>query len=465
MTTRRELLKSLVALPVAGSVPLTLKPARASAAASNTGTDAMAWRNWSGLQVAHPQRRAAPASVEELRQLLADTTGVVRPVGAGHSFTALMNTDETLVSLDRMQGLIDYDNDTHQATLAGGTRLFNAGRELDEIGQAFPNMPDIAEQSLAGALGTATHGTGAGLGCMPAYVEGLTLLTADGTTIECDADTRPEIFQAARVNLGALGFLTEVRLQNQPSYRLEKTLDWRPIDDILAEADRLADRHRNFEFFYLPFSGWGFVDIQDITEAELQATEQTDQNEGLYTLQSIRDWLSWSPRLREFAMGMYLRTLPTEYSVAPSWETYTHSRAVRFNEMEYHLPREDGLKAFREIRELIETQFPDVFFPIEVRYVQADNIWLSPFYRQDSISIAVHRYYAEDHRPLFEAIEPIFRRYGGRPHWGKLHSLEGRELAELYPHWEDFQDIRRQLDPEGRFLNPYLRQLFALKEA
>ena len=465
MTTRRQLLKALAVLPAAGSIPVALRPAPAQAAPSGDGSQAMAWRNWSGLQVAHPRHRAAPKDKDELRTLITKSQGVIRPIGAGHSFTPLMNTDETLVSLDRMQGLLDYDNRTQQATVAGGTRLFNLGRELEEIGQALPNMPDIAEQSLAGALGTATHGTGAELGAMPAYVEELTLMTADGSEISCSRHNNADLFQAARVNLGALGFITAVRLQNKPAYRLEKTLDWRPIEDILAESEQLADRHRNFEFFYIPFSGWGFVDMQDLTEAEPTATETTDQNEGLYTLQRIRDWLSWSPRLREFSMGLYMRTLPTEYSVAPSWETYTHTRAVRWNEMEYHLPREDGLKAFREIRTLIEEQFPEVFFPIEVRYIKQDDIWLSPFFEQDSISIAVHRYYAEDHRPLFEAIEPIFRRYGGRPHWGKLHSLKGDELAALYPHWNDFLDVRQQLDPKGRFLNSYLRELFDLKEA
>jgi len=466
MISRRQLLKFAAALPVVklAGAGAPIKQARAAEATARPASNVIPWRNWSGLQVAHPRQRVAPASIEDLQQLVAEASGgVVRPVGAGHSFTPLMNTDDVLLSLDRIQGLVDYDNENHTAVMEAGTRLYNAGELLDEVGQAFPNMPDIAEQSLAGAFGTATHGTGAGLGCMPVYVNGLELITADGERVYCDADTRPDLFQAARVNLGALGVLSRVHLQNRPSYRLERTLEWQPIEEILAEADALADRHRNFEFFYIPFSGWGFMDRQDITDAEIRLSEDhTDQNEGVYTLQSLRDWLGWSSRLRGFAMDMYMRRLPAEHTVLPSWQTYTHTRAVRFNEMEYHLPREEGLKAFREIREVLEKNFPEVFFPFEVRWVQADDIWLSPFYRRDCISIAVHRYYDEDHTAFFKAVEPIFRRYGGRPHWGKLHSLGPQELAALYPHWDDFLEVRQAMDPEGRFLNTYLRELFGV---
>ena len=463
MTTRRQLLKAMAALPAAGSVPALLQPPVASARA-DTASGGL-WRNWSGLQRADPATQAAPAGMEELRSLIAKTAGTIRPVGSGHSFTPLMTTDDVMVNMGRFQGISSHDDGARTATLGAGTSLIIAGSQLEGINQAFPTMPDFAGQTLAGALATATHGSGAQLQCMSGYVEGLSLLTASGEHLSCDADNNPELFQAARVNLGALGVVTDVRLRNDPSYRLEKTLEWHPIETILDQADEQADQHRSFEFFYIPFSGWGFTTVQDKTEAAPTDSEKTDQNEGLHTLRQLRDWLSWAPWLRGFGMDMYFRTLPSEYSVASSWQSYSHSRQVRFNEMEYHLPRETGLQAFREIRERVERDFPEVFFPMEIRYVKADDIWLSPFQHQDCISIAVHRHHAEDHRPLFEAVEPIFRRHGGRPHWGKLHSLKAGELKALYPNWKDFLAVREELDPAGRFLNPYLRNLFGLEGA
>jgi FAD/FMN-containing dehydrogenase len=204
----------------------------------------------------------------------------------------------------------------------------------------------------------------------------------------------------------------------------------------------------------------GFTDVHDLTGDPVGSTETIDGNEGVMELKIARDWLEDFPRLRELVLGGYMRTLADEVTVESSWKNYTSERNVRFNEMEYHLPREYGLQALREIRTALEARHHEVFFPIEVRYVKADNIWLSPFYQRDTCSIAVHRYFEEDYAPYFKTIEPILRKYHGRPHWGKLNTLQRSDFKKLYPHWGDFAKVRRQMDPEGRFLNPYLAGLF-----
>jgi len=121
---------------------------------------------------------------------------------------------------------------------------------------------------------------------------------------------------------------------------------------------------------------------------------------------------------------------------------------------------ENGIAAFKEIRTLIERDFHEVFFPMEVRFIKSDDIWLSPFFGRDSMSIAVHRYFNEDYQPLFKAVEPILQKFGGRPHWGKINTMQADKLEQHYSHWNDFKEVRRQLDPEGKFLNPYLKSIF-----
>lgn len=456
MMQRRDMLTALVATALGSQLaPL---PALAQ---SPAGERRIPWRNWSGLQQCFPAVRTAPANLAELQALLASTRGVVRPVGAGHSFTPLVPTDDTIVSLSRFSGVVDHDEPGQQATILAGTRLGDIGEPLSERGQALINMPDIDQQSLAGCLGTATHGTGAGLMCLSAYVTSLQLVTAGGDILECSADSNGEIFEAARVSMGTLGIITQVRMQNQAPYRLRRERVFRDIEEILDIAQDLADRHRNFEFYYIPFSGMGWTDVHDLTDEPYQATEKTDDNEAAMALKTARDWLSWSPALREVILGGYARTLSPEVTVERSWKNYATERNVRFNEMEYHLPRETGLQALREIREVLESRHHEVFLPLEVRFVKGDSLWLSPFTGRDAISIAVHRFFEEDFEPFFETIEPIFRKYQGRPHWGKLHSLGRDELRALYPHWDDFVAVRRKLDPGGRFLNDYLRKLFA----
>jgi len=451
---RRNVLQALVAAAGASALPL------AARAEQKPAPRRLPWRNWSGSQECLPAARVAPASVAELQELVAGATGTVRPVGAGHSFTPLVPTDGTIVSLARLSGVVSHDPESVQATLWGGTRLGEIGKPLDDLGQALINMPDIDEQALAGCLATATHGTGANLGCIPTFVRSLQLVDGRGELIECDADNNPEVFQAALVSLGALGIITQVRLQNVAPYRLRRETVWREFEEILEIADDLADRHRNFEFFYIPFSGMGFTDSHDLTDEPTGSTDKTDPNEGTEDLKLARDWLERTPKIRELVLSGIISTLDDEVSIERSWKNYASERNVRFNEMEYHLPREHGLAAMKEIRTALESNHPEVFFPIEFRYIKGDDIWLSPFHGRDTCSIAVHRYFEEDFQPYFRTIEPIFRKYGGRPHWGKLNTLDREALRALYPRWDDFSAVRRELDPEGRFLNPYLRSLF-----
>ena len=244
MINRRNMMQLLIASAVGGA---TLSPGGLISAAS-ASSRRLPWRNWSGSQHCEPLARKAPASVAELQELISSATGTIRPVGAGHSFTPLVPTDGTIVSLSRLSGLVDHDPENLQATLWAGTRLGDIGQPLEDIGQALINMPDIDEQALAGCLATATHGTGANIGGMPTFVKSLELVTASGELLRCDAENNSEVYEAARVSLGALGVLTQVTLQNVAPYRLRRETVWRDFDEILEDrceprsADRTTDR-------------------------------------------------------------------------------------------------------------------------------------------------------------------------------------------------------------------------------
>ncbi len=451
MQTRRTFLQQLMGAAAVMAAPTSLLA---------SGSAALPWRNWSGSQVCYPNQRSAPATLGDLQTLLSEAKGIIRPVGSGHSFMPLVPTDDTIVSLSRLSGLVKTDTENQQATVWAGTRLGELGEPLAQQGQALYNMPDIDEQSVAGAIATATHGTGQDLTCMSSYVAGLQLVTASGDIIECSATKNPDVFNAARVNLGALGIVSQVTFQNQGLYKLKRETTWLPIEEILENAETLASNNRNFEFYFIPFTGMGFIDVQNITDEPVTATEKLDQNDGAEDLKTARDLLSWSPKLRELVLGTYMKTLPKEVIVANSWQNYASERNVRFNEMEYHLPRENVIAAFKEIRSVVETQFPEVFFPFEVRFIKSDDIWLSPFNGRETASIAVHRFHKEDYHAMFAAIEPIMQKYQGRPHWGKLNTMNKQQFAAHYAHWNDFKEVRHQLDPQGRFLNPYLASIF-----
>ena len=418
------------------------------------------WSNWSGIAHSYPEKRGAPKSEEELLSILTRAPAPVRPVGSGHSFTALVPTDGTLLTLDGMAGLVSHDAATNRATVRGGTRLADLGPALAAVGQEMVNLPDINKQSIAGAIGTGTHGTGRGIQAMHGSVVAMRIATPTGEVIDCDAVTRPEVFNAARVGLGAFGVVTQVTLQNQPLNRILKRTEVRPTEEVLEDWPALRQRHRNVEFYVLPFTGHSVVISNDVTDRPVKPRGPDADTETLMGLKQLRDWFEFAPSLRRKLAAEELAKIPPEEVVDEGWKLLSNERPVRFNEIESHLPIEAQVPALREVLSAIETHRKDVFFPIEVRVIAADDAWLSPFYGRESGSIAVHAYYREEHDFFFSIVEPIFRRHGGRPHWGKLHSLKARDLALLYPRWKEAGEVRRALDPEGRMLNDYLKGIF-----
>ena len=459
--TRRALLRSAAAGALASVLPgRTLSAAEApEGPPSFEPGGPLAWRNWAGNQSCLPEARLAPASEDELAATLARARGVVRPAGTGHSFSPLVPTDGTLLFADLLSGVVAADAERLQAEVWAGTRLHALGLALAGVGQAMPNLSDIDYQTLGGALATATHGTGATLGPLGAGVIGLTLATPRGELVECDATREPELFAAARTSLGALGMLTRVRLQNRALYRLEERIAFEMLEDVLDEVDRHRRENRHFEMLPIPHSGVALVVTTNETteEPDLPGREDPYAIETLETLFRFTHPIPWlGPALYDLA----LEAQETGVRRGPSYRVLAHHRIVRFREMEYTMPAEAGPACLREVLRTIRERDLPVYWPLEYRYVRSDDAWLSMFHERDGCSISVHQGAELDPRPFFDVVEPIFWKYDGRPHWGKLHSLDGGRLAALYPRWRDFQEVRRELDPEGRLLNAHLHTLF-----
>lgn len=418
------------------------------------------WRNWSGVQHAYPAARLAPKDEDQLAAALRAAPSPIRPVGAGHSFTALAPTDGALISLDTLAGIVGWDGD--EAIVRAGTRLGALGPMLAEKGRALASLPDINKQSLGGALGTATHGTGAMIQALHGGVTGLRLVTPSGKVIDADAQRNAEVFQAARVSLGALGVITQARIKTSANRRLRRHVWLEPFEDALAKAEERWAQHRNFEFYAVPFTDLAINISHDETDDPAQPRGPDQDTAFLQSLRGLRNLLGFATPLRKAAARALLSTAKPETAVDEGWKLLSTERPVRFNEMEFHLPVESQLTALAEVVRVIEKERPDVFFPIEARRIASDDAWLSPFQGGPRGSVAVHAYYRDDFAFLYQLVEPIFRRHDGRPHWGKLHTLNGGQLEAIYPRWNDFLEVRQALDPDGRMLNPYLKGLFGV---
>lgn len=418
------------------------------------------WSNWAGNEHAYPAVRAAPVSEMELASVMQSAKVPIRPVGAGHSFTALVPTEGTLLSLDRLSGVVSHDPVTRTATVRAGTRLSALGPALAAIGQEMPNLPDINKQTLAGAMATATHGTGKGVRALHGEVTAMRIVLPSGEVADCSREQRPELFHAARVGLGAFGVLSEVTLQNRPLSRVKKVVTVVDTEQVLADWPALAGRHRNAEFLVLPFTGKSALITHDTTDEPIQPRGPDQDVDTLMSLKSLRDMFEFAPDLRRRAAQAAMADIQPEVAVDEGWKLLSNERPVRFKEMEYHVPIAEQVGALREIIARIERDARGVFFPIEARIIAPDDAWLSPFHNSERGSIAVHSWYREDHDWMFTLAEPVLRDAGGRPHWGKIHSLGATELRTLYPMFAEAQAVRRTVDPQGRMMNPLLERIF-----
>ena len=422
-------------------------------------------QNWSGIVQFTPKQIHTPATETALIDLVKTCHSQkrhIRVIGSGHSFTRLIETDDMLISLDNLHGVINVDKEANQVTVWAGTKIKALGELLASVGMAQINLGDIDVQSIAGAISTGTHGSGATLGSIATQVIGLRLITANGDAVDCSETENRAIFKAAQVSLGALGIITQVTIQCMPAYTLDYHWYKQRFQDVLSNLDTLkANRH--FEFYWIPHTETTLVKTMTITEQPAQKkslfrrfNENVIENMALWGFSAAaRQFPGQSSRIARWMAAL----ISNGHDVTASHETFATVRMVKFQEMEYNIPAEHFTECLCAIKDAITAEDVNVHFPIECRFVAADDIPLSPAYQRDSAYIAVHMFKGMEYRPYFDLVEAIFRRYDGRPHWGKLHTRTAAELRTLYPEWDVFMALRAELDPDGIFLNDYLRTL------
>lgn len=395
--------------------------------------------NWSGSLRFTPAEVVEPADEGEVRAVVLrarETGAAVRPVGSGHSSSPLVRTDGILLRLDRLAGVVSEG--TGLATAWAGTRLKALGEGLYDAGLAMDNLGDVDYQTIAGATATGTHGTGLGFGNLSTQVVGVRLVTGTGEILDIDADVNADLLPAARLSLGALGIVTRLTLDVQPRYQLRRRAWCAHIDWTLNHLAELQHTNRNMDFYWYPRS--------DRTQVRVMNRVDDMVDERAWDQPRVPDSEPWG-ELREVRVGPTHRTIPRH-------------RELRFEEIEYMLPSEAFPACFAEVRRRIRQRYRRVAgWRVLVRSIAPDDIWLSNAYGRPTTTIACLQNTSLPYEEYFRDMEAVFRQYGGRPHWGKKHWLTARELRPLYPRWDDFQAVRRRLDPDGVFRTPDLARL------
>ncbi|WP_433389308.1 D-arabinono-1,4-lactone oxidase [Micromonospora sp. KLBMP9576] len=426
-----------------------------------------AWSNWAGNQRATATAILRPTSLTDVAEAVraaASTGDRIRAVGSGHSFTAVAVTDGQRMELDRLDTGVRVDVDRRLVTVPAGTTLRALNDLLATHGLALPNLGDIDAQTIAGAISTGTHGTGAAYGCLSTFVEALTLVTGTGEVLRCSADEHPDVFTAARVSLGALGVLVEVTLRCVDAFVLRAHERPAPLEAVLDDLPALVAGHDHAEFYWFPYTDRVQVKTNDRVPADDRP------------LPRWRGWLDDEflsntvfagacrlgravPALAPGISAVSARALTERRYTGRSDQVFCTPRRVRFVEMEYALPRDALREALDALRRIVDGLPFKVLFPVEVRFTAADDIWLSHGYGRESAYVAIHQYVGMPYEPYFRAFEQVAAGLGGRPHWGKLHWRDAASLAAAYPRFADFQALRARLDPHHIFTTPHLTRI------
>ena len=421
------------------------------------------WSNWAGNQQTGTVLLSKPQTESELQQVVqsAQASGRrVKAVGSGHSFTAIAVSEEVLVDLSDYDEIVAIDKINQTVTVQSGIQLSKLNQALYENSLAMQNLGDIAYQTIAGAISTSTHGTGAKFTGIANQVVALRVVLADSSIVECSSNVNAQLFSCARVGLGALGLISTVTLKVVPAFNLAVIEEPMRVDDVLQNLDQHIDSNDHFEFFWVPHTGWALTKRNNRNNLPIEPMSKMSH---WYSKTLMENYafgaVCMLGKARPSLIPKLAKALPSsgrnEYSDA-SHKVFASKRIIKFYEMEYAIPREACAEALNRVRRMVTDSGFFLNFPVEVRFTAPDEIPLSTASNRESAYIAVHIYKGMNYVPYFKEVESIMNSYQGRPHWGKLHFQSAATLASRYPQWDVFQAVRNQVDPQRMFSNQYL---------
>lgn len=425
-------------------------------------------RNWDGTQRWRPQAIHRPADDDEVADLIrraVEQGRRIKPVGAALSWSDAPAVPTEALRFDRMTG-IEVDAEARLVRVQAGARLADVNEALATHGLALDNFGSIVMQTAGGYLGTGSHGTGGRTPILAQMVTHLRLVDGEGKVHELDASHEPELFEAARVHLGSLGAVTEITFRCVDAFDLEERLELLPFDEVLAGLDRIVDGNDYVKLWWVPYND----------EVQVWRFNRTGRPRTRTTFQGWMDSSGVSGTLFTGLLAL-TRAIPsaTPFINRTVQRTSFHAhtrvdrsdRIIRYagtipkhQEAEYAVPRERAAEAIDEVRRTVLAADYRVNFPLEVRFVAADDVPMSPTSGRDSCYIGAYvgsRKWAE---PYFADFEGLIADHEGRPHWGKTFSRTAAELRALYPRYDDFDRVRRRCDPHGVFRNSFVDRVF-----
>ena len=424
------------------------------------------FRNWARTQQCRPARYYQPDSEAALVSLVkeaARTDAVIRVVGAGHSWSELVLTDDWLINLDHYGQLLEVDHDASTVTVQAGMRLHALNEALAEHTLALSAQGSVAEQSIGGLVGTGTHGTGIRFPNFSAMVVSLRLIDAEGVVHELSPADGDRFF-AASLGLGCLGIISTVTLRVEPAFRLEERAWTLSFDEAVSQVDALVARHEHLKLWWVPHIDRVQVFAQNRSVQPVTRPSLRERWEASFAPRWLFAWVLFIGRLfprlvPPLNWAMAASHFHTFRRVAPAHEVFNIPMPPRHDETEWGIPASRCAEAMTRLKALIEREKVWVNFVVEVRFVAADDVLLSPAYGRPSCQLGAYSARGSADARYFKAFERLALSMEGRPHWGKVVTLGREALESNLPTLARFEAIWRQMDPNKRFTNAFVKRV------
>ena len=411
--------------------------------------------NWAGNYTFHTNNLHQPSTIEEVQHIV-KTTPKLRALGARHSFNGIADSTESQISLKQLTQM-DLDPKSRTVTVGAGVTYGQLAPYIDSRGYALHNLASLPHISVVGACATATHGSGSNNGNLSTAVSAMQIVTHDGSIHTITRAQNPDIFPGAVVHLGALGVLTAITLDVQPTYQVAQFVYENLSFDHLE--------HHLDEIFLSGYSVSLFTDWQNHRATQVWIKKRLDSPTTASALPASPTFFGAklaTQKLHPLAGHSAENCTEQQGIPGPWYERLPHFR-MNFTpssgaelQTEYFVPRDRAYPAILAVEQLRDRITPHLFIT-ELRTIAADNLWMSMAYQRPSLAI---HFTWKPEWPEVQKVLPLIEEklapFSARPHWAKLNTVPPSTIQHLYPKMSDYKALLKQYDPQGKFRNQFI---------
>jgi alditol oxidase len=412
-------------------------------------------RNWAGNIEYGTERLQTSTSLAQVQDYVR-TRPKLKVLGTRHCFNNIADSKDGFLSLKPMDEVISLDPAKRTVTVAAGITYGQLCPYLDGKGFALHNLASLPHISVAGACSTATHGSGQKNGNLATAASGLEIVTADGTVVNLSRERDGETFNGAVVGLGALGVITKVMLDIQPTFMMRQYVyENLPFSELKEHFDAIESSAYSVSLF----TDWQKQRIDEVwIKSRIEEGQEFHANPEFYGAKLATRNLHPIAALSAENCTEQMGVLGPWYERLPHFRMGFTPSAGKELQSEYFVPRQHAVEAILAVEKLHDQVSPSLLIT-EIRTIAADHLWMSPCYQQDCVTI--HFTWKPDWpavSKLLPVIEKELAPFNARPHWGKLFTTSPAKLRSIYKKMPEFVELSRRYDPQGKFHNEYLNR-------